>query len=75
MILHNAGIMHWLLHMFSSGVVLEAGKDVTFNPEDDDAEHQLDLRMVPIPPLQRQCKYYFEQRLKLPGVFMSPHLL
>lgn len=31
---------------FSSGCVLEAGKEVVFNPEDDDFEHQLDLRMV-----------------------------
>lgn len=26
--------------------MLEAGKDVIFNPEDDGFEHQLDLRMV-----------------------------
>ena len=31
---------------FLSGCVLEAGKEVVFNPEDDDLEHQLDLRMV-----------------------------
>ena len=26
--------------------MLESGKDVVFNPDDDDFEHQLDLRMV-----------------------------
>lgn len=26
--------------------MLEGGKDVVFNPDDDDFEHQLDLRMV-----------------------------
>ncbi|KAM6907623.1 nucleophosmin 1a [Xenentodon cancila] len=31
---------------FLYGCVLEAGKDVVFNPEDDDLEHQLDLRMA-----------------------------
>ncbi|XP_075876389.1 nucleophosmin 1a [Nelusetta ayraudi] len=35
---------------FLYGVVLEAGKDVTFNPEDDDFEHQLDLRMACVDP-------------------------
>lgn len=29
--------------------MLEAGKEVVFNPEDDDFEHQLDLRMVGAP--------------------------
>lgn len=53
MIVHNAEIVYWLLNMLSSGVVLEAGKDVTFNPEDDDVEHQLDLRMVPVPLCSR----------------------
>lgn len=48
MIVHNADMCQ-RLEMFSLGVVLEAGKDVTFNPEDDDVEHQLDLRMVPVP--------------------------
>lgn len=28
------------------GCLLEAGKEVVFNPEDDGFEHQLDLRMV-----------------------------
>lgn len=32
----------------SSGCVLEAGKEVVFNPDDDDLEHQLDLRMVSV---------------------------
>ncbi|CAL8281922.1 unnamed protein product [Arctogadus glacialis] len=31
---------------FLYGCKLEAGKDITFNPEDDDFEHQLDLRMA-----------------------------
>ncbi|KAJ3589289.1 hypothetical protein NHX12_010134 [Muraenolepis orangiensis] len=28
------------------GCKLEAGKEIVFNPEDDDFEHQLDLRMA-----------------------------
>uniref|UniRef100_A0A668ASE8 Nucleophosmin 1a n=1 Tax=Myripristis murdjan TaxID=586833 RepID=A0A668ASE8_9TELE len=32
------------------GCVLESGKDVVFNPEDDDFEHQLDLRMACVDP-------------------------
>uniref|UniRef100_A0A669EQS0 Nucleophosmin 1a n=1 Tax=Oreochromis niloticus TaxID=8128 RepID=A0A669EQS0_ORENI len=32
------------------GCVLEAGKEVVFNPDDDDLEHQLDLRMVCVDP-------------------------
>lgn len=35
---------------FLYGCVLEAGKEVTFNPEDDDFEHQLDLRMACVDP-------------------------
>lgn len=35
-----------LCDIFPSGCMLEAGKEVVFNPEDDDFEHQLDLRMV-----------------------------
>ncbi|CAJ1064302.1 nucleophosmin 1a [Xyrichtys novacula] len=31
---------------FLYGCLLEAGKEVIFNPEDDDLEHQLDLRMA-----------------------------
>ncbi|XP_054610384.1 nucleophosmin 1a [Dunckerocampus dactyliophorus] len=31
---------------FLYGCVLETGKEVLFNPEDDDFEHQLDLRMA-----------------------------
>ncbi|XP_073335870.1 nucleophosmin 1a [Pagrus major] len=31
---------------FLYGCMLEAGKEVVFNPEDDDFEHQLDLRMA-----------------------------
>lgn len=38
-------IMNFIL-ISSSGCVLEAGKEVVFNPDDDDLEHQLDLRMV-----------------------------
>lgn len=29
-----------------SGCELKAGKDITFNPEDDDYDHQLSVRMV-----------------------------
>ncbi|XP_041808374.1 nucleophosmin 1a [Chelmon rostratus] len=35
---------------FLYGCVLEAGKEVVFNPEDDDFEHQLDLRMACVDP-------------------------
>lgn len=35
---------------FLYGCKLEAGKDVVFNPEDDDFEHQLDLRMACVDP-------------------------
>ncbi|AWP00331.1 putative nucleophosmin-like isoform 3 [Scophthalmus maximus] len=35
---------------FLYGCVLEAGKDVVFNPEDDEFEHQLDLRMACVDP-------------------------
>uniref|UniRef100_A0A3Q4HJ17 Nucleophosmin 1a n=1 Tax=Neolamprologus brichardi TaxID=32507 RepID=A0A3Q4HJ17_NEOBR len=35
---------------FLYGCVLEAGKEVVFNPDDDDLEHQLDLRMVCVDP-------------------------
>ncbi|XP_029925279.1 nucleophosmin 1a [Myripristis murdjan] len=35
---------------FLYGCVLESGKDVVFNPEDDDFEHQLDLRMACVDP-------------------------
>lgn len=31
---------------FLYGCMLESGKDVVFNPDDDDVEHQLDLRMA-----------------------------
>ncbi|KAM4726050.1 nucleophosmin 1a [Anableps anableps] len=35
---------------FLYGCVLEAGKEVVFNPEDDELEHQLDLRMACVDP-------------------------
>ncbi|KAI1902547.1 hypothetical protein AGOR_G00017000 [Albula goreensis] len=35
---------------FLYGCELKAGKDVAFNPEDDDCEHQLSLRMVCVDP-------------------------
>lgn len=35
---------------FLYGCELEAGKDVVFNPDDDDFEHQLDLRMACVDP-------------------------
>ncbi|XP_034406801.1 nucleophosmin 1a [Cyclopterus lumpus] len=35
---------------FLYGCVLEAGKEVLFNPEDDEFEHQLDLRMACVDP-------------------------
>ncbi|XP_031713113.1 nucleophosmin 1a [Anarrhichthys ocellatus] len=35
---------------FLYGCVLEAGKEVVFNPEEDDFEHQLDLRMACVDP-------------------------
>ncbi|KAJ4929656.1 hypothetical protein JOQ06_018679 [Pogonophryne albipinna] len=35
---------------FLYGCVLEAGKDMVFNPEEDEFEHQLDLRMACVDP-------------------------
>ncbi|TNN86729.1 Nucleophosmin [Liparis tanakae] len=35
---------------FLYGCMLEAGKEVLFNPEDDEFEHQLDLRMACVDP-------------------------
>jgi len=35
---------------FLYGCVLESGKEVVFNPDDDDFEHQLDLRMACVDP-------------------------
>ncbi|XP_040037392.2 nucleophosmin 1a [Gasterosteus aculeatus] len=35
---------------FLYGCVLESGKEVLFNPEDDEFEHQLDLRMACVDP-------------------------
>nr|XP_046173937.1 nucleophosmin-like isoform X3 [Oncorhynchus gorbuscha] len=35
---------------FLYGCELKSGKDVVFNPEEDDFEHQLDLRMVCVDP-------------------------
>uniref|UniRef100_A0A3Q3ICI9 Uncharacterized protein n=1 Tax=Monopterus albus TaxID=43700 RepID=A0A3Q3ICI9_MONAL len=35
---------------FLYGCVLEAGKEVVFNPEDNEFEHQLDLRMACVDP-------------------------
>ncbi|XP_037323938.1 nucleophosmin 1a [Pungitius pungitius] len=35
---------------FLYGCVLESGKEVVFNPEDDEFEHQLDLRMACVDP-------------------------
>ncbi|KAM8898789.1 nucleophosmin-like [Spinachia spinachia] len=35
---------------FLYGCVLESGKEVVFNPEDDEFEHQLDIRMACVDP-------------------------
>ncbi|XP_041707021.1 nucleophosmin isoform X2 [Coregonus clupeaformis] len=35
---------------FLYGCALKSGKDIVFNPEEDDFEHQLDLRMVCVDP-------------------------
>lgn len=45
MMKHSAQVVDWFV-IFPSGCVLEGGKEVVFNPDDDDFEHQLDLRMV-----------------------------
>lgn len=39
-------LRHLLFEIVSPGCMLEAGKEVLFNPEEGDFEHQLDLRMV-----------------------------
>lgn len=55
--LHNYNYYSFLIEIvifiFLTGCVLEAGKEVTFNPTDDDFEHQLDLRMVSNPAPQQ----------------------
>lgn len=35
-----------LMFNYFAGCELKEGKEVTFNPEDDDFEHQLSVRMV-----------------------------
>ncbi|XP_062261585.1 nucleophosmin 1a isoform X3 [Platichthys flesus] len=45
---------------FLYGCVLEAGKEVLFNPEDDDFEHQLDLRMACVDPATKDVLHMVE---------------
>uniref|UniRef100_A0A3B5BET0 Nucleophosmin-like n=1 Tax=Stegastes partitus TaxID=144197 RepID=A0A3B5BET0_9TELE len=68
---------------FLYGCVLEAGKEVVFNPEDDDLEHQLDLRMVCVEPGTKDELHMVEvegqdmegQKIKAVLVSLKPSVL
>ncbi|XP_029376097.1 nucleophosmin 1a [Echeneis naucrates] len=68
---------------FLYGCVLEAGKDVVFNPEDDDFEHQLDLRMACVDPSTKDELHMVEvegqdtegQKIKAALVSLKPSTL
>ncbi|XP_047462543.1 nucleophosmin 1a [Mugil cephalus] len=68
---------------FLYGCVLEAGKEVTFNPEDDDLEHQLDLRMACVDPSTKDELHMVEvegqdtegQKIKAALVTLKPSTL
>uniref|UniRef100_A0A3B5B7E8 Nucleophosmin-like n=1 Tax=Stegastes partitus TaxID=144197 RepID=A0A3B5B7E8_9TELE len=72
-----------LTELFCSGCVLEAGKEVVFNPEDDDLEHQLDLRMVCVEPGTKDELHMVEvegqdmegQKIKAVLVSLKPSVL
>ncbi|KAI3373518.1 hypothetical protein L3Q82_022113 [Scortum barcoo] len=75
----------WLINnsFSSSGCVLEAGKEVVFNPEDDDFEHQLDLRMACVDPSTKDELHMVEvegqdtegQKIKAALVSLKPSTL
>ncbi|XP_070773263.1 nucleophosmin 1a isoform X2 [Enoplosus armatus] len=68
---------------FLYGCVLEAGKEVVFNPEDDDFEHQLDLRMACVDPSTKDELHMVEvegqdtegQKIKAALVSLKPSTL
>ncbi|XP_072230674.1 nucleophosmin 1a [Leuresthes tenuis] len=68
---------------FLYGCVLEAGKEVVFNPEDDDLEHQLDLRMACVDPTTKDELHMVEvegqdaegQKVKAALVSLRPSTL
>ncbi|KAF3706612.1 Nucleophosmin [Channa argus] len=68
---------------FLYGCVLEAGKEVVFNPEDDDFEHQLDLRMACVDPSTKDELHLVEvegqdtegQKIKAALVSLKPSTL
>ncbi|KAK2828726.1 hypothetical protein Q5P01_019760 [Channa striata] len=68
---------------FLYGCVLEAGKEVLFNPEDDDFEHQLDLRMACVDPSTKDELHMVEvegqdtegQKIKAALVSLKPSTL
>ncbi|XP_029029372.1 nucleophosmin 1a [Betta splendens] len=68
---------------FLYGCVLEAGKEVVFNPEDDDFEHQLDLRMACVDPSTKDQLHMVEvegqdtegQKIKAVLVSLKPSSL
>ncbi|XP_050934355.1 nucleophosmin 1a isoform X2 [Lates calcarifer] len=65
------------------GCVLEAGKEVVFNPDDDDFEHQLDLRMACVDPSTKDELHMVEvegqdtegQKIKAALVSLKPSTL
>lgn len=68
---------------FLYGCVLEAGKEVVFNPEGDDLEHQLDLRMACVDPSTKDELHMVEvegqdtegQKIKAALVALKPSTL
>nr|XP_046266367.1 nucleophosmin 1a [Scatophagus argus] len=68
---------------FLYGCMLEAGKEVVFNPEEDDFEHQLDLRMACVDPSTKDELHMVEvegqdsegQKIKAALVSLKPSTL
>ncbi|KAM7374091.1 hypothetical protein PAMP_006768 [Pampus punctatissimus] len=68
---------------FLYGCVLESGKEVVFNPEDDDFEHQVDLRMACVDPSTKDELHMVEvegqdmegQKIKAALVSLRPSTL
>ncbi|XP_078142923.1 nucleophosmin 1a [Centroberyx gerrardi] len=68
---------------FLYGCVLESGKEVVFNPEEDDFEHQLDLRMACVDPSTKDELHMVEvegqdtegQKVKAALVSLKPSTL
>jgi len=68
---------------FLYGCVLESGKEVVFNPDDDDFEHQLDLRMACVDPSTKDELHMVEvegqdtegQKIKAALVSLRPSTL